>query len=50
MTYIVAFSPHRDDHAAIDLACQLARSDSDRVRAVTVVPPGWPTAISGLVH
>lgn len=47
MTYIVAFSPHRDDHAAIDLACQLARSDSDRVRAVTVVPPGWPTAVAG---
>ncbi len=46
MTYVVGFSAHRDDHAAIDLACQLARSDRDRVRVVTVVPPGWPTALA----
>lgn len=47
MTYVVGFSPHKDDHGAIALACQLARSDLDDVHAVAVVPQGWPTAVAG---
>lgn len=47
MTYVVGYSPHKDDHGAIELACQLARSDQDSVYAVTVVPQGWPTAVAG---
>lgn len=47
MTYVVGFSPHKDDHGAIALACQLARSDFDEVHAVAVVPQGWPTAVAG---
>ncbi|MFN8195801.1 MAG: universal stress protein [Nocardioidaceae bacterium] len=47
MTHVVGFSPHKDDHGAIALACRLARSDADDVHAVTVVPQGWPTAVAG---
>lgn len=46
MTYLVGFSPHKDDDCALDLACQLARTESDTVDAVTVVPAGW-TAVAG---
>jgi nucleotide-binding universal stress UspA family protein len=47
VTYVVGFSPHKDDHGAIALACQLARSDQDDVHVVAVVPQGWPTAVAG---
>ncbi len=43
MTYLVGYSPHKDDTGAIELACQLARSESDTVHALTVVPRGWET-------
>lgn len=47
MTYVVGFSPHKDDRGAISLACQIARSDQGRVHAVCVVPQSWPTAVAG---
>lgn len=47
MTLVVGFSPHKDDLGALELACQLGRSDSTDVLAVTVVPQGWPTAVAG---
>lgn len=48
MTYVVGFSPHQDDRGAVELACQLARSDGhDRVHAVVVVPESWPTRTAG---
>lgn len=47
MTYLVGYSPHKDDVAAIDLACQFARSEHDTVHALTVVPRGWETAVAG---
>lgn len=43
MTYLVGYSPHKDDSCALALACQFARSESDTVTAVTVVPRGWET-------
>lgn len=45
MTYLVGYSPHKDDRCAIALACQLARSESDTVHALTVVPQGWGTPV-----
>ncbi len=47
MTILLGFSPHQDDTGALELACQLARSDHDSVHAVTVVPRAWPTAVAG---
>ncbi|KAB7739553.1 universal stress protein [Nostocoides sp. F2B08] len=47
MTILLGFSPHQDDTGALELACQLARSDRDSVHAVTVVPQAWPTAVAG---
>lgn len=47
MTVLVGYSPHREDLGALDLACQLARSERTDVRALTVVPQGWPTAVAG---
>lgn len=47
MTILLGFSPHQDDPGALELACQLARSDRDQVHAVTVVPRAWPTAVAG---
>jgi nucleotide-binding universal stress UspA family protein len=44
MTYLVGYSPHKDDSCALALACQFARSESATVTAVTVVPRGWETA------
>lgn len=44
---LVGFSPTKDDRSSIDLACQLARSDHDSLVAVSVVPRGWPTPVSG---
>ena len=44
MTYVVGYSPHKDDACALSLAAQLARSDKDSVHAVTVVPQGWEVA------
>ncbi|MBP6995451.1 MAG: universal stress protein [Phycicoccus sp.] len=44
MTYLVGYSPHKDDTCALSLAVQLARSESDTVHAVTVVPKGWATS------
>jgi nucleotide-binding universal stress UspA family protein len=41
MTCLVGYSPHQDDRSAIELACQLARSEQQPVRSVTVVPSGW---------
>lgn len=43
MTYLVGYSPHKDDSCALALACQFARSESDTVHALTVVPRGWET-------
>ena len=37
MTFLVGYSPHKDDLCALDLACQLARSDRGSVHAVSVV-------------
>lgn len=47
MSILVGYSPHREDLGALDLACQLARSDRTEVHALTVVPQGWPTAVAG---
>lgn len=47
MTYVVGYSPHKDDGSALELACQLARSESDQVHAVTVVPRGWGNPLAG---
>lgn len=47
MTYVVGYSPHKDDGSALKLACQLARSESDQVHAVTVVPRGWGNPLAG---
>lgn len=47
MTYLVCYSPHKDDIGAIDLACQFARSEHEVVHALTVVPRGWETAVAG---
>ena len=41
MTYVVGYSPHKDDTCALELACELARSEADAVHALTVVPRGW---------
>src|SRR5690606_10073555 len=46
MTVLVGYSPHLEDVSALDLACQLARSDHTGVRALTVVPQGWPTPVA----
>ncbi|MFT3860019.1 universal stress protein [Micropruina sp.] len=43
MTYLVGYSPHKEDSCALALACQFARSESAAVLAVTVVPRGWET-------
>lgn len=43
MTYLVGYSPHKDDSCALALACQFARSESATVHALTVVPRGWET-------
>ncbi len=37
MTYLVGYSPHKDDSCALALACQFARSESDTVHA----PSPW---------
>jgi nucleotide-binding universal stress UspA family protein len=41
MTCLVGYSPFKDDTCALQLACELARSESDAVHALTVVPRGW---------
>jgi nucleotide-binding universal stress UspA family protein len=47
MTFLVGYAPHHDDPGALDLACQLARSDGATVRVVSIVPHVWPTAVAG---
>lgn len=47
MSIVVGYSPNHEDLGALDLACQLARSDKTSVHAVVVVPQGWPTAVAG---
>ena len=47
MTILLGFSPHQDDTGALELACQLARSDHDSVHAVTVVPQAVHLAVAG---
>lgn len=47
MTILLGFSARQEDLGALELACQLARSDRDHVHAVTVVPQVWPTAVAG---
>lgn len=44
---LVAYSPHKPDAGAISLAALLARSDSQPVQAVSVVPRGWGTPAAG---
>jgi nucleotide-binding universal stress UspA family protein len=46
MLVLVGYSPHKDDLGALDLACQIARSDGGSVQAVSVVPRGWPTPVA----
>ncbi len=46
MTYLVGYGPHNNDRSAIELACQLARSEPQPVRAVSVVPQGWGTPVA----
>ena len=41
MTCLVGYSPFKDDTCALQLGCELARSESDAVHALTVVPRGW---------
>ena len=41
MTYLVGYSPFKDDSCALQLACELARSQGEDVHALTVVPRGW---------
>jgi nucleotide-binding universal stress UspA family protein len=43
MTHLVGYSPRTADNGAVELACQLARSESESVHAITVVPRGWET-------
>lgn len=47
MPLLLGYSPHPEDLGALDLACQLARSDGESVHAVTVVPQVWPTVVAG---
>ncbi len=47
MTILVAYSPHKPDEGAVDLACLLARSDDQEVHALSVVPAGWGTPAVG---
>ncbi|NMO01492.1 universal stress protein [Gordonia sp. TBRC 11910] len=48
MTYLVGYGPGNMDRGAVDLACQLARSEPQPVQVVSVVPQGWATpAASG---
>ncbi len=47
MTLLIGYSPHKDDLGVIELACQFARSDAQKVHALTVVPQGWATAVAG---
>lgn len=48
MTYLVGYGPGNKDRSAIELACQLARSEPQHVEVVSVVPQGWATpAASG---
>ncbi|MFT4297315.1 MAG: universal stress protein [Micropruina sp.] len=44
MTYLVSYRPQTDDSGVLALACQFARSESDTVHALTVVPRGWETS------
>lgn len=44
MTYLVGYSPHKEDTCALELACLLARTEGDSVHAVTVVPRAWETS------
>ncbi|MFT4231680.1 MAG: universal stress protein [Leucobacter sp.] len=46
MIYIVGYGPRNNDRGAIDLACQLARSEPHPVRVVSVVPQGWGTPVA----
>jgi nucleotide-binding universal stress UspA family protein len=41
VTYLVGYSPFKDDSCALQLACELARSQGEDVHALTVVPRGW---------
>lgn len=43
MTILVGFGPNNNDRSAVELACQLARSEHRPVHAVSVVPKGWGT-------
>ena len=47
MTYLVGDGPRNDGRRAIALACQLAQSEPQPVRAVSVVPQGWMTPTAG---
>jgi nucleotide-binding universal stress UspA family protein len=47
MTFIVGYSPWHADFGLLDLAAQLARSDTQPLRVVVVVPDTWPTPVAG---
>ncbi|HKT58363.1 MAG TPA: universal stress protein [Microbacterium sp.] len=43
MTYLVGYGPRNEDRSAVELAAQLARSEQQPIRIVSVVPKGWGT-------
>jgi nucleotide-binding universal stress UspA family protein len=47
MTFIVGYSPWHRDRGLLDFAAQLARTDSQPLRVVVVVPDTWPTPVAG---
>lgn len=47
MTYLVGYGPRNEDRSAVELACQLARSEEHPIRVISVVPKGWGTPAAG---
>jgi nucleotide-binding universal stress UspA family protein len=47
MTYVVGFSPGKDDWPPVELGAMLARSAGTDLLVVTVVPSVWPTPVAG---
>src|SRR4051812_13159019 len=47
MTFLVGFSPGKDDWSAVEFAATLARSAGTDLLVVTVVPSVWPTPVAG---
>jgi nucleotide-binding universal stress UspA family protein len=47
MTFVVGYSPGKDDWSALELGAALARSAGTDLVVVTVVPSVWPTPVAG---